>query len=240
MDKRFLEDCLTKGMSLEAIGELAGKHPSTVGYWLKKHGLTASGAERFSPRGGIDCQPLSRAVEEGLTVREMAERFDRNASTIRYWLRRHGLQATGGRLRRDRREATRHRPRAAKLECRRHGVTEFILEGRGYYRCKKCRSRGVAQRRRTIKRKLVEEAGGACIICGYRRCFAALEFHHLDPAEKSFNLSLRGITKSIDLIRQEAAKCVLLCATCHAEVEAGFTELPERYRNVAARECSRI
>ena len=28
-------------MSLEAIGAELGKHPSTVGYWLKKHGLTA-------------------------------------------------------------------------------------------------------------------------------------------------------------------------------------------------------
>jgi hypothetical protein len=27
MKRRFLEDCLAKGMSLEAIGELAGRHP---------------------------------------------------------------------------------------------------------------------------------------------------------------------------------------------------------------------
>lgn len=78
-----------------------------------------------------------------------------------------------------------------------------------------------------MKRKLVEEAGGACLICGYDRCVAALEFHHLDPSQKAFNLSLRGITKSIEVVREEAAKCVLLCATCHAEVEAGFTELPK-------------
>jgi IS30 family transposase len=31
MDKQFLEDCLAKGMSLEAIGDQLGKHPSTVG-----------------------------------------------------------------------------------------------------------------------------------------------------------------------------------------------------------------
>jgi len=28
-------------MSLEAIGKRAGKHESTVSYWLKKHGLEA-------------------------------------------------------------------------------------------------------------------------------------------------------------------------------------------------------
>ena len=33
MDKRLLEECLAKGMSLDAIGEKVGKHPSTVSYW---------------------------------------------------------------------------------------------------------------------------------------------------------------------------------------------------------------
>jgi IS30 family transposase len=32
MKRRFLEECLAKGMSLESIGELAGRHPSTVSY----------------------------------------------------------------------------------------------------------------------------------------------------------------------------------------------------------------
>jgi len=35
-----------------------------------------------------------------------------------------------------------------------------VLEGRGYYRCVRCRSEAVSKRRRTVKRKLVEEAGG--------------------------------------------------------------------------------
>ena len=41
MDKELLEECLAEGMSLEAIGKRAGKHESTVSYWLKKHGLEA-------------------------------------------------------------------------------------------------------------------------------------------------------------------------------------------------------
>ena len=53
MDKRFLEKCLAQGMSLEAIGEKIGKHPSTVGYWVTKHGLVAHNAERHSPKGGL-------------------------------------------------------------------------------------------------------------------------------------------------------------------------------------------
>jgi hypothetical protein len=70
----------------------------------------------------------------------------------------------------------------------------------------------------------VEEAGGRCRICGYNRCIAALQFHHLDPTAKEFNLARRG-ARSIERLRTEARKCVLLCSNCHAEVEAGVAEL---------------
>jgi 5-methylcytosine-specific restriction endonuclease McrA len=73
---------------------------------------------------------------------------------------------------------------------------------------------------------LVEEAGGCCAICGYKRSVAALEFHHIVPAEKSFSLSHRGVARSLERARHEASKCVLLCSNCHAEVEAGVATLP--------------
>ena len=77
-----------------------------------------------------------------------------------------------------------------------------------------------------MKEVLVAEAGGACAICGYSRCLAALEFHHLDRAEKRFAVGGRGITRSMAEARAEVRKCALLCANCHAEVEAGFAEAP--------------
>ena len=80
------------------------------------------------------------------------------------------------------------------------------------------------------KVRLVEEAGGACAVCGYDRLAGALHFHHLDPSEKSFALSVRGLTRSIADLRAEAAKCVLLCANCHAEVEGGLTKVPDGSR----------
>jgi hypothetical protein len=58
MDKLFLEDCLEKGMTLDAIGELTGKHPWTIGYWLKKHGLEAVNAELHAPKGALDKERL--------------------------------------------------------------------------------------------------------------------------------------------------------------------------------------
>jgi hypothetical protein len=112
------------------------------------------------------------------------------------------------------------------MSCVRHGETEFILEGRGYYRCKRCRAEAVARRRRKVKEILVAEAGGCCLICGYDRAIAALEFHHLDPSEKRMALSSQGIAYALDTLREEAAKCVLLCANCHVEVENGVIALP--------------
>ena len=51
-----------------------------------------------------------------------------------------------------------------------------------------------------------------CRLCGYDRFVGALQFHHLDPESKRFSLSMRGCTRSFAELREEAAKCVLLCA----------------------------
>lgn len=223
MKRRFLEECLAKGMSLEAIGREAGKHHSTVGYWLKKHGLDACGAKNYARRGALDRDELKRLVESGATVDEIARALDRNSSTVRYWLRRYEIETKDLRRRRLR---VADGSRFATFECSRHGVTEFVLEGRGYYRCKRCRAAAVAKRRRTVKRKLVEDAGGACMLCGYDRWIGALQFHHLDPEQKRFHIAQRGYSRSLARSRAEASKCVLLCANCHAEVEGGFATLP--------------
>jgi transposase len=224
MERRFLEECLAKGMSLEAIGELVGKHPSTVGYWLKKHGLHAAGSEKYARRGGISQDDLEPFIERGATLGEIAAALERSISTVRYWLGRYDLRTANPRGRRRR---CGDGSRLVSFECKRHGTTEFILERRGYYRCKRCRAAAVAKRRRTVKKTLVEEAGGACRLCGYARCLNALQFHHLESDSKSFHLAHRGHSRSIGRSREEMRKCILLCANCHAEVEGGFATLPE-------------
>ncbi|MEX1140742.1 MAG: HNH endonuclease signature motif containing protein [Thermoleophilaceae bacterium] len=78
-----------------------------------------------------------------------------------------------------------------------------------------------------MKQILVDEAGGRCAVCGYSRYVGALEFHHRDPATKEFSLGHQGVTRSLEKARAEAAKCVLLCANCHAEVEAAIVAVPE-------------
>lgn len=223
MDKDVLEGLLAVGLSLEAIGRRVERHPSTVSYWLKKHGLQAVGRTVYAARGGIERDALAALVDERLSSREIAERLGVSQSTVRHWLTRHGLRTAGSG------KAT--RPRRTDREvfgdtCEIHGATDFVVRGDGFSVCRQCRSDAVVRRRRRVKRQLVREAGGGCVMCGYDACMAALQFHHVDPATKVFQVGGRGIGRAGDLLRAEAAKCVLLCANCHAEVESGYTDLP--------------
>jgi transposase len=226
MEKEELVGLLEDGWSLERIGQRYGKHASTVAYWVKRHGLRAAHRDKYAPKGGLRREQLTALVAAELTLREIADRLGVGTATVRHWLAKYDLR-TAAAARRDSRDRRSPPPRRVTRRCRTHGVTTFVLEGRGYYRCMRCRVEQVSKRRRRVKRILVAEAGGQCAVCGYDRHPAALEFHHLDPASKSFNLSLRGVTRRIDELRAEARKCVLLCATCHAEVEAGVVNVPD-------------
>ncbi len=63
---------------------------------------------------------------------------------------------------------------------------------------------------------LKQYKGGKCFKCGYNKCEAALDFHHVLPDMKSFVMSM-SMTRSMDVLMAEADKCVLLCANCHRE-----------------------
>lgn len=67
--------------------------------------------------------------------------------------------------------------------------------------------------------KIVQELGGQCSICGYKKNIAALSFHHKDPSKKSFGLDSRNFSnRSWDAILEELSKCELVCLNCHAEI----------------------
>lgn len=86
--------------------------------------------------------------------------------------------------------------------------------------------KAVAKRRKKIKEMAIAYKGGKCCICGYDKCNSALDFHHKDEREKSFGLSVRGLTRSWDRTKAEVDKCTLVCANCHREIHEGITQLP--------------
>ena len=60
---------------------------------------------------------------------------------------------------------------------------------------------------------LIEKLGGKCVECG---CTETLEFDHIDPSTKSFNISA-GYHKPKEVLEEELSKCQLLCNKCHIE-----------------------
>jgi transposase len=237
MDRNSLASLLARGLSLEEIGRRFGRHPSTVSYWMKKYGLEAVNKERHAARGGIEREALQAMVEQGLSITELSEVFQCSKATVRHWLKRHGLETILTSRRRALQAAIAAvvgRPSRLVLPCAVHGETEFVREGSGYFRCARCRSASVMRHRRRLKQRLIAEAGGRCILCGYDKRPRALEFHHVDPSRKRFALSRKGVTLSLAALRAEAGKCVLLCSNCHAEVEDGVVALPDTVRRDAA------
>jgi hypothetical protein len=79
----------------------------------------------------------------------------------------------------------------------------------------------VSQQQRGRERRLllIQAKGGCCERCGYQRNNAALAFHHLNPATKSFPVDLRSCSNtSWQVLLNEAEKCLLLCLNCHSEI----------------------
>jgi transposase len=216
MEEAWLRSRLESGRSIESIAREVGKHPSTVGYWVKKYGLVSSHSDRHAARGGLDRESLSALVAEGLSTRGVAERLGVSQATVRHWLARYGLETA---------RAARRRSLEASLVvrtdgdasglCPRHGQTLFRRRSTGAWRCLRCRAEAVVARRRAVKARLVADAGGACLLCGYQRCLAALQFHHLDPGDKKFTSHiavLRG--RSPALVRRlRNASCCAPTAT---------------------------
>src|SRR5215204_6375393 len=149
------------GRSIESIAKEVGKHPSTVGYWAKKHGLESMHAARHAVRGGVAREVLLELVERGMSVRQIGKRLGLSFAAVQYWLNKHGLKTEPHHY--SRRDA--EKTPSMLRECSRHGWTVFVRTGaRGYYRCPACTAGRVAEYRRRVKEQLVADAGGRCAV----------------------------------------------------------------------------
>jgi hypothetical protein len=97
--------------------------------------------------------------------------------------------------------------------------------GYARWRCRRCIGEAVTRRKQRVRRILIAEAGGRCAVCGYDRCVLNFHFHHVNRETKTMAMSsVNG--RSLAAFREEAKKCVLVCANCHGEIEAGLIESP--------------
>ena len=92
-----------------------------------------------------------------------------------------------------------------------------------YTKCKHCknlqRSTNNAKSQRSRKLKAVQYKGGKCSCCGYNKCPASLDFHHVNKNTKTAEIGLL-IARNIkwELLKIELDNCILLCANCHREL----------------------
>jgi hypothetical protein len=83
--------------------------------------------------------------------------------------------------------------------------------------CIKCINDTVMDKAKVKKKEL---KSGGCVVCGYNKCPSALEFHHV-TYDKVRNISE---INSEYLVKQEAKKCIVVCANCHREIHAGMVK----------------
>lgn len=84
--------------------------------------------------------------------------------------------------------------------------------------CKECHNNQVKKRYGENKDLInTLKEGKSCMKCGYNKCYAALDFHHIDPLTKIDTVAKLSTHSSIEAALKEIEKCVLLCSNCHRE-----------------------
>ena len=57
-----------------------------------------------------------------------------------------------------------------------------------------------------------------CAICGYDKYIGSLDFHHTNPEDKKFSITLCDLSRKDNTVINELNKCILLCKNCHYEI----------------------
>ena len=210
---------LAEGRSIESIASEVGKHPSTVAYWVKKHGLrrarrAACGAGRRDARGA----PRARGARHVGSPDRVGDRAELRRDSV---LAARSTSSKPSRC--TTRDATRSRRPRRSASARRTAGPCFVRSGlAAYYRCPACTSSRVAECRRRVKDD-PRRGGGRPVRARVATTPTpgALQFHHVDPRAETLRIGSRRAHRP-SRVREEARKCVLLCGNCHAEVEAGL------------------
>lgn len=102
--------------------------------------------------------------------------------------------------------------------------------------CRNCLSQNIVPNCKGSRKKqiLINMFGGECSWCAYRGNARSLEFHHIEPATKVFEICRIKIRiLCLETLINEARKCILICSNCHADHHV--SERDKRYDGIRAR-----
>lgn len=163
-------------------------------------------------------------IDKNMSINQIAKSLKKSANTITYWLKKFELK-TNHLSFKDRLPIVYGITRCCP-KCHIDKPTDEFYnrrgeEGSSVY-CKLCTRKQNLDRQRNLKQLAIEYKGGCCQKCGYNKYNGALEFHHLNPIEKDFNIANLKSYAFNSVVKNELDKCVLLCSNCHKETHSGL------------------
>lgn len=91
--------------------------------------------------------------------------------------------------------------------------------------------------RARIRAAVIAAKDKPCTDCGVKYPYFVMQFDHLDPSQKSFNIGSFS-TQSMSQVLEEIAKCEVVCANCHATRTHNERVAPSRPRPSLRRTAS--
>ena len=174
----------------------------------------------------IKINVLEDFIERQYTIKQIAKKTGKGPTTVRYWLKRHGLKTKRGARGKYPKDFT----LTYKCKCGEADPNKFY--GHKRTTCAKCHSKDRLLKGQQNRHRAIKYLGGECISCGWAKWNSGFDIHHLKPSEKDVAFgSMRSW--SWERTKKELSKCVLLCACCHAGVHSGDITLSNKQLGVA-------
>lgn len=173
----------------------------------------------------MDKIQLQKYVEQGFSIREISKETNKSQTNVRHWLKKYGLKtqnlsfSQGFALKEKIIENGIEYKLCAACNTKKELLKDFYTKNKKYSHawCKSCLNKQTIKWQQERKIEAINYKGGKCIKCGYNKYAGALDFHHLDPSKKDYSISRRK-NCTLDTIKPELDKCILLCRNCHAEL----------------------
>jgi transposase len=178
----------------------------------------------------ITKEELQKLIDLNMSSYKIAAHLGVAQTTVRHWLNKFKLKTNSTWT--INRKKIKKEIETGNYTCRICNISKpitpdyFYKNSNGSFHrwCKNCNNQITYEKQIQRKKEAVKYKGGKCIVCGYNKYFGALDFHHLDPSKKEFNIG-RLKTYSIDKLKTELDKCVCVCRNCHAEIHHGLIDL---------------
>lgn len=157
---------------------------------------------------------LKELVDRGLSTYKIAKEISCSPTNVRHYLKKYKLKT----------KSLSFWTKDRKCVCTICGETDQSKfykrkKRKGFYTyCSNCLRKRQIENNRKNKLLSIEYKGGKCIRCGYKKCPAALAFHHRNPEEKNLDWKRMRNYADFEKLKVELDKCDLVCNNCHTEI----------------------